>query len=565
MSEKRKPTTRYQGERPPKRRQLSPPPPPTPAPKELAQKEPVPTTKEEVSGRSKETQSIPIQNEKQDTSLSDEHYQTIAERLVYGPSAVGSCGTDYLSGILAASIQQSRQRWAADGIFDRYWARPSRKKGQAEPPNPAKETMAKFGSCSVIIEPHVFEATLYTVKEIQPVFVPSQLPPPPPPPPPNPAYNPYQDHKTYQPQVHTSFNHGTLPQYHQQYQSTSSNLVLPPFREGFGQFSSQGPPSYHKPTGHPREIDRSRSRDIVPPPNAGTDPAAAESEKPTDPVIQMLATRAASDHNLKALMKVVASGHATHEQLRDFQDHIDELNSLIKGGEGITQSTPEQHPRAPSASPQVQTYPLAPGPSPLQQPPATAPSTPYASLPPTPKPVKMEAQPQAHQVSHIAPPPKPKTAMPVPHKPGNISIVFDLCLNGDRFIFPRNSVLEYLPGGTQVVVSFLVIRKGSAAATSGEYNKTTTYYQPVTLRLLASNPKHLESLTRVVAPPDEVRKYMNGVFDKMSPAKPAFLMTRLPRTTGGEDVDMKDAPSQQIRTLVKSTYPPPHSLAPITA
>lgn len=90
MSEKRKPTTRYQGERPPKRRQFSPPPPLPLAHKHLAQKESVNLTKEDVSGRSKESQSLPIQNEKQDTSLSDEHYQTIAERLVDCPSAVGS-------------------------------------------------------------------------------------------------------------------------------------------------------------------------------------------------------------------------------------------------------------------------------------------------------------------------------------------------------------------------------------------------------------------------------------------------------------------------------------------
>ncbi|KAL8932959.1 MAG: hypothetical protein Q9216_006593 [Gyalolechia sp. 2 TL-2023] len=548
MSEKRKPMTRYQGERPPKRRQFSSPPPPPPASKQLAQKEPA--TKEEVPGKSKEAQGLPIQNKKQQTSLSDEHYRTIAE-----------------SGILAASIQQSRQKWVAEGIFDRYWARPSRKKGQAEPPNPAKETMSKFGTCSVIIEPHVFEATLYTVKETQSVFVPSHLPPPPPPPPPNPAYNPYQDHKTYKPQVHASNNYGNLPQYHQEYQSTAStsNLTLPPFREGFGQFSSQGPPSYHKSTAPPGEIDRSGAEDIVPPPNVGPDAATSENEKPTDPVIQMLATRAASDHNLKALMKVVASGHATHEQLREFQDHIDELNSLIKGRESVTQSTPDQNPRAPPPPLPVQSHLSAPSPSPLQQPPASVSSTPYTPLPPVPKQVKLEAQTQTHQFSHMVQPPKTKTAMSIPYKPDNISMVFDLCLNGDRFIFPRNSILEYLPGGMQVVVSFLVIRKGNAAAATGEYDKTTTYYEPVTMRLLASNPKYLESLTRAVAPPEEVRKYMTGVFDKMSPAKAAFLMTRLPKTKEDDDVEMKDAPLRPDISIVKRTYPPPNSLVPLAA
>lgn len=82
MSEKRKPTTRYQGERPPKRRQLSPPPPPEPAlPKKLARKEPAETPGEFTPLRSKDTQGLPIQSEKQDLNLSNEEYQTIAERL----------------------------------------------------------------------------------------------------------------------------------------------------------------------------------------------------------------------------------------------------------------------------------------------------------------------------------------------------------------------------------------------------------------------------------------------------------------------------------------------------
>lgn len=81
MSEKRKPTTRYQGERRPKRRQLSPPPPPEPAlAKKLARKEPVEISNDSTPARSKDTQGLPIQSEKQDLKLSDKDYQSIAER-----------------------------------------------------------------------------------------------------------------------------------------------------------------------------------------------------------------------------------------------------------------------------------------------------------------------------------------------------------------------------------------------------------------------------------------------------------------------------------------------------
>lgn len=47
----------------------------------------------------------------------------------------------------------------------------------------------------------------------------------------------------------------------------------------------------------------------------------------------MLATRAAADPELKALMRVVASSQASQEQLRAFQAHIDELNAIIKARE----------------------------------------------------------------------------------------------------------------------------------------------------------------------------------------------------------------------------------------
>ncbi|KAL8826160.1 MAG: hypothetical protein Q9170_007512 [Blastenia crenularia] len=550
MSEKRKPNTRYHGERPPKRRQLSSPSPPPPAPKRLSLKESLNHSKDEIPVKSKETQGLPIQAGKQDTSLPSEDYQSIAE-----------------SGVLATSIQQSRQRWITDGIFDRYWTRPSKRKGQADPPNPAKETMAKLGTCSMIIEPHVFEVTLYTVKETQSVFVPSPMPPPPPPPPPNPTYNPYQDHKTYQSQVHASYNHGGPPQYHQQYPSNSSNLTLPPFREGFGQFSTQGPSSHHSPISPPRPIEPSQPREPVPSPNPGSDLATAESDKPTDPVIQMLATRAASDQNLKALMKVVASGHASHVELREFQDHIDELNSLIKGKETIQAPTESQAiaPPLPPPPPPIPNYPSAPSHSPISNSPATISPSSHAPPPPTPNQVKVEAPPHTYQFSHITQYPKPKPAVALPHKPDIISIVFDFCLNGDRFKFPRYSILEFLPGGTQVIASFLVIRKGSSAAMSGEYNKTSSYYQPVTIRLSAPNPRYLEPLARVVAPPEEVRNYMNGIFDKMSPAKTAFLVTRLPRRKGDEDVEMKEVPTQQMVHHVKKTYSPPNALVPLAA
>ncbi|KAL8669467.1 MAG: hypothetical protein Q9168_005940 [Polycauliona sp. 1 TL-2023] len=548
MSEKRKPTTRYQGQRPPKRRQLSSPSPPIPAPKQPTPKQAADNPKEDLPVKLKESQSLPTQADAQGSHLPDADFQSIAE-----------------SGVLALSIQQSRQKWMADGIFDRYWTRPAKKKAVSEPPNPAKETMAKLGVCSMIIEPHVFEAILYTVKETQSIFVPSHAPPPKPLGPANPVYNPYQDHKTYQQQAQSSYSHGIYPQYHPQYPPNASHPTLPPFREGFGQFSPVPGPSIYRNSDSPRPVEPNQSRGNAPPPNLpnnGSDPSVIDSEKPTDPVIQMLATRAASDHNLKALMKVVASGHASQEQLRDFQNHIDELNNLIKSQKRSNPSSSDQDPRPQPPPPPIQqphAYSAPSRPSLLPQTPVPAPSSPYTPLPPISAQIKAEPPSQSPYFSHLAPPPKP-----VSPKPDVVSIVFDFSPNGDRFTFPRFSILEFLPGRTQVIASFLIIRKGNAAASGpGEYNKNLTYYQPITIRLSAANPKVLEPLTRVVAPPDEVRKYMNGIFDKMSPAKTAYLVTRLPREKGDEDVVMTEAPVQMGTGGVKRLYSPPNSLVPL--
>ena len=280
-----------------------------------------------------------------------------------------------------------------------------------------------------------------------------------------------------------------------------------------------------------------------------------EDEPKADPVIQMLATRAASDPGLKTLMKVVASGKADPAQLREFQDHIDELNAILK-------SRP-----SPPMPPCDHNYPEPPRPGqesgsqPSGAPP-NRPGTAATYVPPIPAPaaVKVEPSPQAHPIT--APPPIPKGY--TVSKPDVNAIVFDFGGSGDRFSFPRFSILEYLYSGTQVVVSFLVIRSGGVAA-SGRYKGTKNFYQPVTMRLTTPYPKVLAPLARIVAPQDEVRRYMDSVFDKMSPADTVYLVTRLPRTADAEELEKRDKTPQSDVQLIKSVYSPPNSIVPLPA
>ena len=206
--------------------------------------------------------------------------------------------------------------------------------------------------------------------------------------------------------------------------------------------------------------------------------------------------------------------------------------------------------------------------------------------------------------------------------------------SGDRYLFPENTILEWLPGGTTVLASFLLVRKVDpnapfpietasdlansrakgksskskkkktadekedekakekgnqpapspsnpepssnaapgtkpAAPTEGDKPANTQddkkdqpastpdtksdpakenpedtktkepnlkeYYQPITFRIQAPNPKVLEPLARVVKPPGEVRKYMNEVMDRAERAPDGFLAYRLPREEAQQD------------------------------
>ncbi|KAI6084593.1 hypothetical protein F4821DRAFT_261823 [Hypoxylon rubiginosum] len=75
------------------------------------------------------------------------------------------------SGVLAESLQRSRQKWINEGVFEKYWTKPTKRKGvvKEDPNNPPKGSMAKIGQVTITVEPHVFEVTMYAVKDPKPV------------------------------------------------------------------------------------------------------------------------------------------------------------------------------------------------------------------------------------------------------------------------------------------------------------------------------------------------------------------------------------------------------------
>ena len=409
----------------------------------------------------------------------------------------------------------------------------------------------------MIIEPHDFEITLYTVKDNPMVYAPPQ-----PPPLSSPQYNPIATAGTYPPY---NYNTPPAPPKYQGQQGPSSKTSLPPFREGFAQFGSQGPPPFnHTPlpaSGHvtpkPPSLSKARSTGQ----QGGSQDQSSEPKQ--DPVIQMLATRAASDHGLKTLMKAVASGQASQTQLKDFQDHIDELNTILKSQPNPSESLQDdKRPPPPPRGGQEYTSRVVVSSStpdsPWTQIPPVAPYlNPHALIPP------IKTEPSSKTQTLIAPPASSKSTYTV-HKPEINSIVFDFGGTGDRFSIPRFSILEYLYGGTQVIVSFLIIRRGNTAK-AGKYKDTKSYYQPVTMRLSTPHPRVLQPLAKIVAPPDEVRRYMDSVFDKMSPAETVFLATRLPRAQDAEGPQKSELIPQSDPQVVQSVYSPPNSIMPLAA
>ena len=534
---------------------------------------------------------LPTSRQKQSPDLSLKEYQSVAE-----------------SAILAASLLQSRMRWLYHGVFDKYWVKPAKRKG-FEPPlnNPDVKSMARLGNATITIEPHTFDVTFYVVRDttIPPPYqrhpnqhTTKQMGPPshpvqqtayppypsyqqprpspvPPPAQPAPALNPSSNSKSATPAQ--SVNVQSLA-------NTPHNgpPTDPLKQESTSQPSYSAPPPAQTPPAPPTPLEPpAQTQQASPKPNP---PAAAPPKGSTqDPVIQMLAARAAADPQLKELMKIVATSRASPEQLKEFQSHIDEFHEMIRRQEAerlakSEKSTPEQPPT-------TQT------PTSTSQPPAnhTAPSTPIGSdaaistLQPAkslantpvqpPAPVTAQTQPRQQPlpapgalpgVMHTVPKPTPPATRvaamagyagyPLSASPRpeplikHVVMEFTSVPSGsisacpDRWLFPEHAVLEMRPNGLDMVCSFLVERKGSqilsassveiAADTGklqGSWKADQDYYQPVTMTIQSRDHKIVQTIAKAAKTLPAVQEYMKEVMSKKQRAPAEYLVHQLPR------------------------------------
>jgi hypothetical protein len=314
-------------------------------------------------------------------------------------------------------------------------------------------------------------------------------------------------------------------------------------------------PTHGGPNGHP--VPPATQTHITPVVSAPAPaPAPAPAGKSTDPVIQMLAERAATDPDLKALMRIVANGEATPEELKKFQSHIDELTRIQKARQAAAQAsqTPQPTPSSATVLAPVNGHAtVRPAPSPTATPAPLARTTPTPTPPASRPDPQYQPQPQALRSKGPLPPTKPDIS----------GVVFEFTGgSGDRFLFPKFSILEYLPGG-QVIASFLIVRKGSSSD-SPTYDPELDYYQPITIRLYAHQGRQLDALQKVVAPQDEVRRYMDEIMDKTTRAEYVLLAMRLPRDTEQGPAVEKDEEAEKADQIDTNPLWPTTNRAPIS-
>lgn len=720
-----------------KRRQTDTPPTstksstPAPAPQKEPEPEPVveEPPKQTLPSSIAPGKPLPTVEEPQPEDLSTKDYQTLQE-----------------SGVLHESFVRSRNQWMSEQIFEKYWTKPIKKRGAVieEPNNPPKDSMVKLGQVTITCEPHVFEATMFAVKDPNPpppkppsdkrpileYGPPNGVMPPPPAPksksvaastPSTPAPAASDSSKPTTAETDPKATSQTTPQAETKPQTpklaghptpqTQPTKLVP--AQTAPSPAAPVPPTLAKPAGTPRAggiesllspspslaAPAPRAPTTAPvvgaqppprpvpvpatvPPNAANPttpsipsgvpprpatgapaapappappatprPAAngAAPAKPAagaDPIILMLAEKAGEDPQLRDLMKRVAQGEASKQELERFQGIIDAITSeskrkskipappaadkLFVDGktvqyfadevaailEIVLASNPKQ--KSSTLQPPEQSDPLLvslvkialddektkemvrrvahnkPQPTDAtdlkaildlahsnlvtkknqqqrrQSTVSTAGSskqtngttngtdggaatTSAANATGEKKTEKAEKSTKEKgekaEKASAQQALRSKGPLPPPKQPDYSAIVFEFAGgNGDRYLFPKFSLLDYqtIPNTSassstgpqpqqqqQVVASFLIIRRGS----KGEYpmaDPELDYYQPMTIRMFTAAPsgKHLlDNLARVVAPEDEVKRYMDDIMDTMQRSEFVLLAMRLPRPT----------------------------------
>ncbi|KAJ9606257.1 hypothetical protein H2200_009218 [Cladophialophora chaetospira] len=526
---------------------------------------------------------LPTTKEKQLTNLSLKEYQSIAD-----------------SALLSASLLHSRMRWLHNGIFEKYWVKPVKRKGVEPPPNnPDIKSMARLGTATITIEPHTFDVVFYVVRDtIAPPPFPrhpnqhttKQMIPPSHPPP----YTGYPPQAPYQQPRPLPNPHSASTAPNSNSLNTSNPLTPAPSVPTQIPSVPSSPANVDSPAVPVKQESTVRPISTAPSPvQTPSAPSAPQSPpKPTpapakgstqDPVIQMLAARAASDPQLKELMKIVATSRASAEQLKEFQSHIDEFNEVIRRQEAERGAKSEVTApvRPPTQVVTTPSQPLVPAATQSAAPnPATAVPQPASSSATVPTSVPPQSQPRQPSVNttvsaslapgtlpgvvHAVPKPPAPTNRGVsmagyvgyPHPPPprpeplikHVIMELTSVPSGsysacpDRWMFPEYAVLEMRPNGLEMLCSFLVECRGSqlvsaagseataeTGETEGKWKADQEYYQPVTMTIKTRDHKVIQTIAKAAKTLPVVQEHMKEVMSKKQRAPVEYLVHQLPR------------------------------------
>ncbi|KAI1735837.1 hypothetical protein F4680DRAFT_434038 [Xylaria scruposa] len=245
---------------------------------------------------------------------------------------------------------------------------------------------------------------------------------------------------------------------------------------------------------------KQRSSDLRPPPGS-------------DPLVILLVKETLDRPITKALVQRVAEGKMKFTDAQEMKSLLERLQSMIKQDAKANQAATTSN---------VQSV--------AQNQPAQMKVEGSSKKSPTPSSTVSQNAPASQQALRSKGPPPP------PPKPDIAAVVLEFAGGtGDRYLFPKYSILEFSADGTEVVASFLIVRRGSKLEYGGD--RALDYYQPVTLRLHSQTPKILENLARVVAPEDEVRRYMDDVMENMTRAEYVLLAMRLPKSDKEDPIE----------------------------
>ncbi|CAJ2499704.1 Uu.00g025570.m01.CDS01 [Anthostomella pinea] len=247
----------------------------------------------------------------------------------------------------------------------------------------------------------------------------------------------------------------------------------------------------------------------------------------SDPLVILLVKEALDKPTTRDMVRRVAEGRTKFSDALELKSILDKLKDMV-----VKETAKDQ--QATLATPQLPAS-LTNG----IEPPSGAPN----GIGPR----KSSVSGVAHSPNAPASQQALRSKGPLPSVKSDISaIVLEFSSGtGDRYMFPKYSILEYSAGGSQVIASFLIVRKGSRLEYGGD--PTLDYYQPMTIRISSHSGKHLENLARVVAPQDEVRRYMDDVMDNMTRAEFVLLAMRLPRAEKEDQIDdQSDTPRAEL-------------------